>query len=235
MRNSFLWQPWPGPRAPATASDEAEFLKSLNEIAKPTTRKMRMQRDDITLLMDAFRCGVTYAELKLFAAGVSPSRLLCAYDVLERERLAVVTSWRAVVADPTLHTLAERTESIDRLLPAPTGHILAAVNDGATRSELAALIRRVDAAVRRVHDETLAIENQMIKAATRSDAVEIGLLLYDPFRPSLWNHLFYLAPRVGSLSPSRVADLLGERHADVPQPRELLSRFLPPRRRADRA
>jgi hypothetical protein len=235
MRNSFLWQPWPGPRAPASARDETEFLRALHDNAKSTTRKRRMQRDDITLLMDAFRCGLTFDELKHFAVGVSPARLLCAYDVLERERLAVLASWAEVLQDPTVHVIAEHTESIDRLLPAPTGHILSAINDGARNGELALLIRRVNASIQRVHGEALVLEEEMVRAPTRSDAADAGLLLYDPFQPSLWNHPFYLAPRVGSLSPSRVADLLGERHADVPQPRELLNQFLPPRRRGDRA
>ena len=43
-------------------------------------------------------------------------------------------------------------------------------------------------------------------------SVELGRILYDPSGPALANQPAHLPARIGTLTPSRVATLLGERH-----------------------
>jgi hypothetical protein len=45
--------------------------------------------------------------------------------------------------------------------------------------------------------------------------VDLGAKLYNPMNPGVYGNAFFLADRVSSLSPVRVADLLGETRTTI--------------------
>jgi hypothetical protein len=231
MRNTYLWQPWPRLRWPATAQEEAAFVEALRHDATSAKVPRKAHRGDITLVMDALRCALSYEELRDFAVGAPPARLLRAYEIVARELTSATAAWLAIEADPTVHIIIEQAPSAARLLPTPVSYLLNAINDAADVETLHELVRRTSISLKRVHVEAAELETQLASATTRRVAAEIGLQLYNPMEPSLWEHPFFMPTRVGSITPTRIADLIGERHGDVDRPTDVIHEADPPRRR----
>lgn len=230
MRASFIWQPWARLRWPATAAHELAFVDALTTLAgAPDDTNVR--RDDVTLLLDALRCGLDLDELTVAAPGCDPRRLLTAYHLLERERVEAAAAWTAIVQNPTVAMFEEMSPAASRLLPVPVSRVSLGLVDDDER-ELAELIELEQTLVRAVAVRSLEVEREIDGASSETDTAQLGLLLYDPVNGSLWDHSHFLPPRVGALSPTRTADLLGERYTDAPRPDDMGAYHLPPNRRA---
>lgn len=210
-----MWQPFGRRRAPMSQQRESEFVTALRDAAGPDLPDAAL-RDDMTLVLNALRCGLDLLEVEHFAPGVAPGRLLAAYLVLDRERVDAVRAWNAVVRDPA--QLPHLAESAQRILPHAIARALAAYNDDLPLDVVAALVADYAAEVHQVQREALRIEREMVAAPDEETAATIGLRLYNPLGTYLWDHPAYLATRVGTLSPTRVADLLGERQDSAVSP-----------------
>lgn len=231
-RTSPAWSPWPTISRPATAIDEQLFVRSLADAAgSDAGRDSAYGRPDVTLLLNALRCGLSVSRLATLAPGMRPERVLAAYLGLEAARRRAAHAWRAIVraAEPrrdvsaedraaaTLAALAAHGDEAAKLLPTKVVRLVAIakqrpadVAEAADRAGIevsvqAAHVQRIEAAIERV-----AVE---LPAGERADdwAAELGALLYDPFGDAVANRPDFLPERVGLLSPTRVAALLGER------------------------
>ena len=215
---TFIWQLWPGRNWPCTAGEEVSFVAELRTLAQnlPAASSKRkntpaFDRNDVTALMNALRCGLTSADLMSRAPGLKPARLVAAYDELDRLRRQSVAAWDAIVADRTLEALVDWSAAASVLLSSPVRALLpaaASMDDEAMFSR----VQRIADRVVEVGERALVLEGQLNTAvAPDPQAVAIGRMLYDPYDPSVWGDPFFLPPRVGALMPMRLADLLGER------------------------
>lgn len=213
--------PWTGRNWPATTSDEAVFVARLTEVAPP--RQGPPRRSDATAVLNALRCGIGVDELLRRAPGLQAGRLLAAYQVLERERRASELAWQAIAADPTLDTFYEHAAAAARLLPAVLGRLRAVMH--LHPRSLALAVQEQHDLIERARREVHRIERALDRCVPPSDrGVELGRTLYDPWRGGLTGSPEHLPDRVGTLVPTRVAALLGER-VDVsgpPRPPEAL-------------
>jgi hypothetical protein len=208
------WMPWTGRNWPATTREEQAFVARLTEIAPP--RQGGATRSDITAVLNALRCGLTVDELLDRAPGLAPGRLLDAYHMLDTERAESEHAWHEIVAVPNLETFVRRGPAAARLLPAAiTGlRSVAELHLPSLADAVAELAERVAAAQERVRRLEDALD-RLIPPSPRG--VELGRQLYDPISGGATSHADYLPTRVGTLVPTRVAALLGER-VDVGEP-----------------
>jgi len=228
-----VWSPWPTVPRPATAAHEQTFVQALTDAAERAGGPVEGEpsRPDVTLLLNALRCGVTVAQLGEMAPGMRPERLLGAYLGLEAARQRSARAWRLISraaehrpgideadrASAAQTALRAHAAEASRLLPT----IVVRLVDIAKRrpSDLADAVHRatVEVSVQAAHVRRIeaAIERVAIEypAGVRADewAAELGGLLYDPFGEAVANRPDYLPERVGLLTPTRVAALLNER------------------------
>lgn len=212
MPSPYVWHVWPGQGWPSSPAQELAFLEELREASGTTVAEPT--RASITCMLGALRCGITYRSLQAALPGVNPAEMIAGYDLLELRRAQAEKAWRALVGDPSASSLAEHTERAALLLPVPVRRIATGV---ATLQSRGALDR-----------VTLEVATQVARFAERAEAMEaklsqyrhgdirgivLGAQLHNPLDPALWSEPYFLPERVGTLSPTRVADLLGERAA----------------------
>lgn len=215
---TFIWQLWPGRNWPCTAEEEAQFVADMRARAEanpaPASKRKNapaFDRNDVTAMINALRCGLTCADLLERAPGLKPHRIMAAYDEIERLRAQSVNAWHSLVADPTLESLVDWAAAASVLLPTPVRNLLpaaAAMDAEAMSDRVTKVAERVDAVT------TQAVQVEKVLAgleAPSAQGIAIGRMLYDPYDPSLWADPHFLPPRVGTLMPLRLADLLGER------------------------
>lgn len=202
------WMPWTGRYWPATAGEEAAFVDRLGELAPP--RQGAASRSDVTAVLNALRCGLTVDELLDRARGLEPGRLLDAYRDLEARRAAAEEAWHSIVASPTLETFLRYGAEAGRLLPAAIAGLRSVIrlNPASLSAATDQLAQRVDAARTRVQRLEDALD-RLIPPSQRG--IVLGRRLYDPTGGGETSHPDYLPTRVGTLVPTRVASLLGER------------------------
>ncbi|MFN3255961.1 MAG: hypothetical protein ACE37B_09710 [Ilumatobacter sp.] len=202
------WMPWAGSRRPATTREEAAFRASLDALAGTGTAEVR--RRDITAVLNALRCGLTVDQLLERAPGLDATRLRAAYDHLDALRVDAADAWRDIVADPTPDVFDLRAPVAGTMLPR-----LVFVLEGIAQSspfEFADVVGQLDEAVRAADDAATAVEARLATVGDdRDEAILVGRLLYDPDGSGIANWPTYCPRRVGTLSPARVAALLGER------------------------
>jgi hypothetical protein len=215
------WMPWRADNRPATARDERRFVAELHVLADRsagTTNRPadsygsedRHPRSDATALLNALRCGLSAAELFEQAPGLDPVDVLAAYLDLETRRATAADAWDQILADPRIEVLAVWGPRAATLMSPLVGQLLevsrrrpgryatAVANHGAAVDEVTRCVAEVEAAL----------------DAERSGShrsVELGRILYDPAGAALTNQPAHLPARVGTLTPSRAATLLGER------------------------
>ena len=167
-------------------------------------------RDSVSALLVLLRCGTPVEDALRLVPGLTPDRMLAAYDHLESARAVSVDAWRRIASEPSAHALLEHAEPASRLLPLAT-HLSLARGMAARSEEARRVVAEIAAEVDRVQSLVCGIETSL--ASTRpGDArgVDVGSQLYNPLDPGLYSNPFYLPDRVASLSPIRVRDLLGE-------------------------
>lgn len=208
-----MWHVWPGQWWPMLPAQESEFIEDLESLVVGKVAA-RVDRDDVTALLNALRCGTSVAQLQEVAPGMVPARLVAAYRYLERHRAASELAWARIEADPTPATLHEMAPLAGRLLPVPIHRILSA-RDHALYERVTEAIAEATSQVHRQRVLAKGLEAELEKhTETSLFAVDLGARLYNPMSPGVYGDAFFLPDRVASLSPVRVADLLGEQRAD---------------------
>jgi hypothetical protein len=131
---------------------------------------------------------------------------------LDARRRGAVSAWRAIVSTPTSECLANWGDTAAALVPVVIGRLrdVPAVDAAGLESLVAASAADID----RVGRLTASVEKDMsdLGVPPRRRAKLAGLL-YGGAGTGLWHHECFLAERVGSLVPVRVAALLGENTA----------------------
>ena len=172
-------------------------------------------RTDVTLLLNALRCGVTVQALAGLAPGMRPERLLAAYVALDAAMQRAASAWRSIEnaagagAEAFVPALAQHAVEAAKLFPVQVVRLSKVARQRATDlpaimhrmtvevSVQAALARRLEVAIERLGDDEWA--------------ADLGALLYDAHGEAVANRADFLPERVGLLSSARVAALLGER------------------------
>jgi len=208
-----LWHPWVSRCWPTTAREEATFVADLSALVVSGGGDVQACRDfdrrDVTALVTAMRCGLMVDELLHRARGLRPARLLAAHRHLELARAAGEEAWRGIVTNPTSAALAHFGPVAATLLPVITSHLDAI--DRRTPKDLERAVRSADSEISRTTESVLLLEERLDACVAPSDRGRaIGSLLFDAYGDGAWNLGTFLAPRVGTLVPLRVASLLGE-------------------------
>ena len=194
---------------PSTAREEAAFVADLARLAGDVPAARDFDRRDVTAVVTALRCGLTADDLLSRARGLRPARLLAAHRHLDLARSAGEEAWRSIVINPTSAALAHFGPVAATLLPVIIGHIEAI--DRRTPRDLERGIRTADAEISRTTQSVILLEERLDDCSAPSDRGRaIGSLLYDAYGDGAWALGTFLAPRVGTLVPLRVASLLGE-------------------------
>lgn len=201
------WMPWSGSYRPCTSTEEKVFRISLNALAGDDAAEVR--RRDVTAVLNGLRCGLTVDGLIERAPGLEPVRLRAAYEHLDALRLRAADAWRDIVADPCAETFDLRAPVAATMLPR-----LIFILEGFAQTspfEFGEAVDQLDSAVRAADDTAEAIELSLSDPELEhGQAVAVGKMLYDPDGASIANWPTYCPRRVGTLSPARVASLLGE-------------------------
>lgn len=216
---TYVWHLWPGRNYPATASEEEEFVRAMRTAADTTRpksegrkKKQVVDRGDITSVVNALRCGLSFQELTQRAPGLKPHRLLDAYEEIDRLRAQSVEAWLNLVEEASLEGIVNWANAAAVLMGTPVRRVQpssAGVDDSTIAEQVRLCHEKVLGTCRRAERVEQILNEGRVQPR---EAVELGRLLYDPYDPSLWGDPYYLPTRVGTLMPLRLADLLGERH-----------------------
>ena len=206
-----LWRVWPGREWPASEDEERALLADL-ELRAPGAEApsgIEARRGDMTALLNALRCGLDAADLFRRAPGLRPDRLIAAHAALDAHRREAVEAWRRIASTPTSECLATWGDTAAALVPVVIGRLRDARD--VDTAELESLVAACAADIDRVGRLAASVERDMSEQGVppRRRAALAGLL-YGGAGTGLWHHECYLAQRVGSLVPVRVAALLGE-------------------------
>lgn len=207
---TFLWHIWPARHWPCAVHEEARFLADLESDAGLAPGKIiTHERGDLTTVLNALRNGMSYADLHVVAPGVVPRRLLSAYRHIDKLRVSSLEAFAELLKKPTAHSVHTSANLAAQLLPVPTYHLVAAISDSPTKAR--ATVRQIRANVATAVSTAAEFEDRLVAGILEADeSVRIGKVLYDPFAGGVWSHPYYTPPRVGTLVPDRVRDLLGE-------------------------
>jgi len=209
-----MWHVWPGQWWPMSPTQEQLFIAEIEAHTKGVA-SARVDRDDVTALLNALRCGTDFATLLTVAPGCKPERLLGAHRLLNRQRLQSEQAWYAIEEDPTPATLHAFAAHAARLLPIPVHRILSA-REHALHERVTEAIAEATSEVHRCRVLAKGFEAELEQHVPGSvTGVDLGAKLYNPMNPGVYGNAFFLADRVSSLSPVRVADLLGETRTTI--------------------
>jgi hypothetical protein len=200
-----LWMPWRCRNWPSTPGEERRFVVDLAERADVGV-DVEPTRSDITAVLNALRGGLTAAQLIDKAPGLPTTRLLAAYRRLEQNRAAAAGAWDALVEAGGPDALAVHGDRAGVLVPVLVERLGAAAELGEVPYR--ATVARLASLVATTHRSIDEVEAALAAAPER--AVELGAQLYNPYSDSLANRVDHVARRVGMLTPTRVAALLGE-------------------------
>lgn len=217
------WSPWTMASRPSTTSEESRFVRVLADAAAGVGNdSAEFARPDVTLLLNALRCGLTVPRLVEVAPGVRPERLLAAYRHLDAALERAIRAWHDLTAADATSVLAELERSAEeaaKLLPGQVMHLTALARE--RPAGVVPAIGRMDTEIeaQRAHAQRIEAEIELHARLVGPEpdhrAAELGALLYDPFGECVANRSDFLPERVGLLSPSRVAALLGERRSPL--------------------
>ncbi len=177
-----------------------------------TDAELQWDRGDVTAVLNALRCGIDLAHVLDLAPGLVPRRLLAAYRHLEDSRAAAIAAWMTIAGDPTMSNIAEHGAAAALLLPTPMYRMASLVRRQKKPTALS-VIRELLSDMDQLNRRVSELEQHLASLSypdTTGTAVELGCLLYQPYRQGLWGHPYYIPTRVGTLTPTRVADLLNE-------------------------
>jgi hypothetical protein len=201
---AYLWQLWPGRGWPSTPSEEQSLLGQWRDAAAGEGGQVR--RDALIVVLGGLRCGSSVAELQRVAPALSPADLVASYDHLDRLRERAADHFDKMCAPQSVQSFRRHVRGASLLCPAPAGLLLRTLRTaGMEALQLAApRVRARSEQVRHEADEIVAQLHDV------PDPVEAGRLLFDPYTTGLWGDPYFVARRVGELTPVRVRILLGE-------------------------
>ena len=205
------WRVWPGREWPASGDEERSLLADLElrrSRAEPLT-PIEPRRGDMTALLNALRCGLDGPDLLGRAPGLRPERLIVAHAALDARRRQAVEAWRLDRLDAHLRVARHLGDTAAALVPVVIGRLRDIRN--VDTAELESFVTACAADIDRVGRLAASVERDMsdLGVSPRRRAALAGLL-FGGAGAGLWHHECYLAQRVGSLVPVRVAALLGE-------------------------
>ncbi|HWM18470.1 MAG TPA: hypothetical protein VNO51_02200 [Ilumatobacteraceae bacterium] len=206
-----LWRVWPGRDWPASHDEELALVADL-QFQTPGHEPadgIEPRRGDITALLNALRCGLDAPDLLGRAPGLRPNRLIAAHVALDARRREAVAAWRVIASKPTPEHLASLGDTAAALVPVVIGRLRELGDtDGV---ELRSLAAACAADIDRVGRLAASVERDMSDPTTPPRRrAGLAALLFGSGGTGLWHHECYLAKRVGTLVPVRVAALLGE-------------------------
>jgi len=218
LRPNGHWMPWSAANRPATSRDEQRFLSDLRLLATAQAWSPDHEggpgdqpgRSDATAMLNALRCGLSADDLFERAPGLNPVRVLRSYLDLDTRRQKAIYAWDWIVGDPSDSSLHEWGPDAATLMSPLVGQLLDTARHKPTRyaATVANLAVRVEEIGRCIVELERAIDAE---PRGSQQGVELGRILYDPTGSALTNQPTHLPTRVGTLTPSRVATLLGER------------------------
>jgi hypothetical protein len=210
----LLWKVWPGREWPASSAEEQALIADLHVRAAGVAPAggLEPRRGDITALLNALRCGLEAPDLFARAPGLRPARLIAAHDALDAKRRAAVGAWHLIVSTPSVECVATWGDTAAALVPVVIGRLRDV--RASDRAELEAVVAACAADIDRVGRLAASVEQDMSDPAVPPRRrTGLAALLFAGAGSGLWHHECYLAQRVGSLVPVRVAALLGENTA----------------------
>jgi hypothetical protein len=212
MREVYLWHIWPSRGWPSSKDEEAALVDALASRPVPENTVRDVERGDVTTVLNVLRNGMTLDDLLVVAPGANCACLLGAYRRLDTLRLTATAAFTALLAEPDEHGVAAHAAQASVLMPVPTYKLVAAASISPEAGVEAAGLLRAELA--EVLESHLRLEARLHGRDCELDDVErvrLGRVLYDPYSGGVWSHPCFTPPRVGTLMPPRVRDLLGER------------------------
>lgn len=222
MTETYLWHLWPARNWPLSSREEKALVSELATLSPAPAPQF--ERGDVTAILNMLRLGLFYRDTREFAPGLSPQRLLSAYNYLDHRRRAAQASFERILKHHTMGDLDSHALLASRLAPVPTYRIVTAIRNYEASAHspddlftLKATLSRVKEGIDVSRAAALAAENELTSLAkqARSEdeltrAIRLGRRLYDPYDDCLWSAQFYLPARLTDLVPGRVSDLLEE-------------------------
>ena len=220
MNRKKMWHLLPGQYFPMTLEQEREFVQKLKSLAAESKKKGKHNRDDLTLVLTALRCGSSVESMLTMAQGSNVSNIYAAYLDIENKRLLSYNAWVALTTDPTIGNLNKNLIKIKKIMPY-IGSELSTLkidynNNMINKDGLENKIKNIEINVKKVTliaDEKEREITSLLNSGNIIDVnkkIEIGTLLYDPISPGIYGNNFYLPERVSTLTPVKIRDLLGE-------------------------
>lgn len=196
---------WPGQYWPMSHAQEIAAIAELRTLAG---QPGPFERDDVSAMVGILRCGAPWDRVLELAPGLNLPALLGAYDTLAAGLAESRAAWEQFTTEKTATALVHNASLAARLLPVPVHRALFTMEDTPhlLAEEAATLEQRVAECTRAAN----LIEQELERYRPPSNTgMNIGAKLFSPTNPGVYADPFFLADRVTSLSPVRVAELLG--------------------------
>jgi hypothetical protein len=201
---AYLWQLWPGRGWPSTPEEERALLGGWRDAAGGDSGQVR--RDALIVILGGLRCGSDERTLRRMAPTLTPADLAASYQHLDQLRAQAADHFHRMCVADSEAAMRVHARGAAVLCPAPAVLLRRALEtSGFAGAKVAAA--RVWSRSQQVRHEADEIVAQL---ESTSDPVEAGRLLFDPYTPGLWGDPYFVAGRVGELTPVRVRTLLGE-------------------------
>ena len=210
-----LWSPWGNSSRPSTAAEETAFIARLRQLGFDqcdSAGAVPYARHHITALITGLRNAVRADDLLAKAPGLRAHVLVAAYDAVEAARRDAARAWQMLVATPTADMLEDVGPLAAGLLPVVISRLNALqLRRSADAPALGRVVARINDEIHRTQCRALELEAMMQAEPENSSAsARVAELLYDGCGDGIWSYGTFLAPRVGTLIPARVASLLDE-------------------------
>lgn len=204
------WTTWSSTRGyPLNSSEEEEFILQLQaaDYSNDTHQDdVITARNHISLLMTLMRDGGGVNTFRDLAPNINPHRLAEEYDMLRKKLENAKAAWGRIVTNP--NSYPENAEEAYKVLP----HLINMLSNTCELERhtlVAELAHQVDKYTTKI--------NQIEEAPTTRIDVHTGKpVCYSLVKSAtpLWDNNFFLPSRVGQLTATRLAFLLGETKID---------------------
>jgi hypothetical protein len=222
MMAPHVWHLWPSRQWPASPEEETQFVADLSRAAARVVARRRRPptepvddvtaRANTTAVVNALRSGIGAVALLELVPGTPATELLAAYELLSDGLRASAQDWAAIVTEPALAGVLVVATSASVLMAVPM-HRIATISANGRGCTLTTAVVAISASVGEHTRRAEAVERALAQCPPQDlrRRIALGAQLHNPLDPALWGSPYYLPSRVTTLSPRRVADLLGER------------------------
>lgn len=206
----YTWHTWAHSRGfPYTAGEESKFVATLEESAgsedTAPDRQALTLRHLMTAIVTAVRDGATLTDITATAPLLTSQELLTAYTEINHRLVSSRQSWERIVTTGDLEVFAEESASAARILPLQVNRL----HEAAGGRSFALVAEELDNRVSEFTRLVQAVEDEMHGETDlrRRDELKEDL---QGGETSLRENPLMLPSRVGELTPTRLALLLGE-------------------------